>query len=742
VTKKKRFLSIDEIRMRKIKSTGQNEPEFSIKLPVIQRGLVWNPKQVELLFDSMMRGFPIGAFILGSYLESLDRKKSSSSGNNAFFLVDGQQRFHAIQTAFCNPWKSNDTQSMLWIDLDQPGGNDKHHRQFIPRLITCSHPWGFKKNDLDRRLLPAHKRREALDAFSALAGDSTAKKVGQIDLAYAQPWDAIRPVPMCLLLGYLSMGEQRFSWEGFIEFARSHLKGTPKGKILLNRGAESWITTLESKLGDIPTMGVPEALRRFVEVEIPVLYVDVQSGGSNTRAGNEERDQLEEFFIRVNAGGTPLQGEELMYSILKSIEPEAEIIIDNIREEHHLMVPSRLVLLLAQLKMAEERVKKETSNSLESSEAPRRPTVRQFRSLARKLKLSEGKDSYNELISRAKNITTLYKPVNQDFRLHPAITASIAHSSPDIFFMLLYRIRQDNEEYDTETMKRIVGVVTAIHWLARGSSKRSQIRYCVDQLWGLHPCKWSLKPCLTDNNGELVIPPPISPDAFTTALEKAFTETDDWNWDHLYKGKAFESISEHVEQLGIKKGHAEFAWRRFVDAFLWNKEILLYAQRHYLLRMFSAYDPTSANHLDDMNSPWDYDHIFPSKYTYRKQGIRKDIAELSWMIGNFRAWPAELNRSDQYDLPEDKLTNPKDSERIKDYLNDIDGSDVGSKIRKASFVNADWDEWQKIPETVRKAVKKHESFEEVRDNIRNAIITRTANVYREWYESLNIQQIL
>lgn len=33
-------------------------------LPHIQRELVWNEKQMYKLFDSMMRGYPIGTFLL------------------------------------------------------------------------------------------------------------------------------------------------------------------------------------------------------------------------------------------------------------------------------------------------------------------------------------------------------------------------------------------------------------------------------------------------------------------------------------------------------------------------------------------------------------------------------------------------------------------------------------------------------------------------------------------------------
>ena len=38
--------------------------ESEVLIPALQRGLVWKPRQVELLWDSILRGFPFGSFML------------------------------------------------------------------------------------------------------------------------------------------------------------------------------------------------------------------------------------------------------------------------------------------------------------------------------------------------------------------------------------------------------------------------------------------------------------------------------------------------------------------------------------------------------------------------------------------------------------------------------------------------------------------------------------------------------
>ena len=45
-------------------------------LPALQREFVWDPSQIENLFDSIVQGFPIGAFIFWEYSEKHWNDKS------------------------------------------------------------------------------------------------------------------------------------------------------------------------------------------------------------------------------------------------------------------------------------------------------------------------------------------------------------------------------------------------------------------------------------------------------------------------------------------------------------------------------------------------------------------------------------------------------------------------------------------------------------------------------------------
>jgi uncharacterized protein with ParB-like and HNH nuclease domain len=73
-----------------------------ICLPSFQRDFVWEPKQMAMLIESIVRHYPIGTFIFLRYLENRDLGKHSFVGTdyNAFrpkyYVIDGQQRLRTF----------------------------------------------------------------------------------------------------------------------------------------------------------------------------------------------------------------------------------------------------------------------------------------------------------------------------------------------------------------------------------------------------------------------------------------------------------------------------------------------------------------------------------------------------------------------------------------------------------------------------------------------------------------------
>lgn len=123
----------------------------SFCLPVIQRGYIWEPKKIELLFDSIMRDYPIGTFLFwqlneavlneinfysfckygSENVQSADEKNRIASQlcDDLVGVLDGQQRLTSLYIGSCSKYimrrGGNDTDKELYIDLTSKNELDK-----------------------------------------------------------------------------------------------------------------------------------------------------------------------------------------------------------------------------------------------------------------------------------------------------------------------------------------------------------------------------------------------------------------------------------------------------------------------------------------------------------------------------------------------------------------------------------------------------------------------------------------
>ena len=98
--------------------------EEAFKSHNIQRGLVWSPKQIGLLWDSIFKGIPIGTIML----LMKDNEKQ---------ILDGQQRLNAISLGFGN---DETPEKIIWINTNEIGACS-----FM--VTTLAHPWGYIDDD-------------------------------------------------------------------------------------------------------------------------------------------------------------------------------------------------------------------------------------------------------------------------------------------------------------------------------------------------------------------------------------------------------------------------------------------------------------------------------------------------------------------------------------------------------------------------------------------------------------------
>ena len=95
-----------------------NDTGIYAEIPAFQRGLVWNPAQIEVLWDSLLRGIPIGAISLipKEGAERYSQTATKNQWSEGYFILDGQQRCNAITFGF-REFNGEDKNPILWIDL-------------------------------------------------------------------------------------------------------------------------------------------------------------------------------------------------------------------------------------------------------------------------------------------------------------------------------------------------------------------------------------------------------------------------------------------------------------------------------------------------------------------------------------------------------------------------------------------------------------------------------------------------
>jgi hypothetical protein len=169
------FLTLPQIAGWQIETAPASAGEVIADLPALQRGAVWKVRQIEEVWDSIMRGFPIGAFTISLPDAALGRQDFKhqppvlSRKPATHLLLDGQQRATAIALAFDAIWlrKDNQAKGALWIDISAPP--KENERQFVFRVLTRAHPWGYSRTNPGDRL-GSGAIRASLRGFQTVAG--------------------------------------------------------------------------------------------------------------------------------------------------------------------------------------------------------------------------------------------------------------------------------------------------------------------------------------------------------------------------------------------------------------------------------------------------------------------------------------------------------------------------------------------------------------------------------------------
>lgn len=588
-------------------------PCCKAELPALQRGAVWKPGQIEVLWDSIFQGFPLGAFLLSPFDANLGQQSfkyqtpSAQTMPPTHMLLDGQQRANGIALGFLNPWCSTppaaDLKSVLWVDLaPPPKGRDV---AYMFRTVTRAHPWGYSLVDPESRITQ-HQIRLSLLAFRA-ASDPLydAAKPHEIPLHSVWPWDAVAPVPVSLLVQALHDTQgavaqaKGYAWQAIqqLAFMRTIADGQkePLSDHIRHWSAQqdtvrSAFNDRNSRLDDILAL----LWQRMSEYVIPANIVPIYALGktSYSTADAAQPNSVETLFIRVNSAGTALGGEELMYSLIKSSWIDAPKAIGQLT--HRLATPARIALLASRLVLARHQRAQQQANLFGENTSNLRlivtPSVDDFRRLmngqnkehpafAQDLKSYISGDGLQVFEAAHRFLT------QGQHGLPPVLANELAQRSPDVLFLFLCwldRLRFDSaavqldavdSTISTPAARRVLGFLTSLAWFAKPENKPRAVNtiwhglqtLSTDKLPEFFNRERFLKTMAIDINGKQNMIPVLAPDVLQRALQKCIlgyqgcketisrsdsTIWTDWNkWEWLIDQKRPRDIDDALHHI-------------------------------------------------------------------------------------------------------------------------------------------------------------------------------------------------
>ncbi|SFL69510.1 DUF262 domain-containing protein [Rugamonas rubra] len=695
-------------------------PPFVAGIPSLQRGAVWDAGQVELLWDSMMRGFPVGSLVLCRTLPSQSsRRHTRDSGwrgeEIGYHLLDGQQRCNAIALGFLDPLDAKlaeaDLPATLWLDLADTERKAGSTRQFLFRVLSKAHPWGYKSNDSADTL--------GVDAIRKACAKLACAPGQRPQLKHAWPTQCELAVPLAWILHPLLLRQMRGDslWRELARRCRQHAD-LP--------WAVSVADAIDKRSVDLaPLDQALENLRasRVIALKVqPEVLADgtVQTSGP---AGDETGGiaAVEQLFQRLNSAGTVLRGEELAFSMIKAYWPRIEESFDAIRDRHqrkqqpmpgsHLAsLAVRAALMNAKPDMAKLPAPLSISRIRAlSSAADERDQLLNYLGIANE---QAGGDDYRSAPLHGDLAQVdhwlLYRPEQDgDCGLPPVLRTSMARRTPELFLLLLYFAqcarRQALTPEQSESLRpSILGLATALCWFSDNPAN------AVDKLFGQRFAGRTLSPscfqhALRDCKLGFGLRSPAQLAACVPEAQAAdLQHKPRWTLRHV-------AVERHADAEARERDD----WP-FIERALKDRNLLLYAQRAFLAQRFPDYDPANADTWKQSNRPWDFDHILPSATLYYTKANASTSLFREWLnsTGNLRAWPMEENRSKA------------------DALGTIAPADLAP-----SLLNED----------------QHRAYEVARADVNQPELAlrfaataraRSIRIYAEWFDRLGIDQLL
>ncbi|MGV0996639.1 DUF262 domain-containing protein [Empedobacter falsenii] len=671
--------------LKQIADWQSNSKKSNVELPDLQRGFVWKPKQIEDLWDSIIRGYPIGSFLL-------------SKQDDKYSLLDGQQRATAIFLGHYNPFDTaNEVQSwsiktqlpVVWIDI-APEYKSKLSLYGL-RVVTNSHPWGYQIQNNDIRLTESD-RRHSIQIFR---NNPKNVSVGytKFENTTVFPYDCSFPIPLSFFL-------EADNVTTVLKMVEKYLPDYIKTK---RGGFENKIEYLELLRGELVN-NLNEIFNKISEIKDREIHANVVDELVIQQENEEDNPTL---FQRINSSGTTLSGDDLIYSIYKTIFPGTKTIVESIGL--NFIPPTQVISLINRIAVSDT----------ENDRFVKKLNIRDFQN---KIKDStfrsklEGFVTGSEIklaITRALNILSCKEIKEFNDEVPAVVIKSFVKHNQDLFLFLVYWLYKNDKDLTDELKFKIAGKIYLFNlfnfknikalWGAEIQNNNFWIKPVNEYIW------WN------DVDGINFITPPSLVEEYykRTDVIQRFKEKAETRWQLPDTNNSIVDYFQKIKGVKIDLDIANKYFEHFIGNIRGTKSLVLLAQREYVNDHFKDFN--QLEDFEDTNTPWDWDHIYPSEWVYNQKNIYQGIRDWNNTNGNFRVLSLDQNRSESNSLsPKARL----ESQRNKEI----------------SFVqDSDYKYWSKIEGRI---------YDCHIDNHFYAITTRMINMYKRFWDDFKIQEFI
>ena len=627
--------TVDSIRINDYLdwAAHSNTEQYSrvLAMPPIQRGFVWKPKKIQDLWDSLLRGMPIGSILLktsqcNDKSRDIDPNKGLTEPNKGhitensklgFHLMDGQQRTLAMLLGFqC----SIAGQHKLWIDFSEHGKNGS---QFQFRITTSAQPFGFNS---DGSRLSLDDRRKARIKYDGDGADKTKKEKFTNQKIFndktTKPWKA-------------GGNNQEYIFE-----VKSLWGNAMNPDFILMKGNANIDKAIQSRMDLFDV-----ALKKFQNQWLALIKIpDIEKQDDLTEP---EHDYLTMLFERISSGGAPLTPDDLLFSMIKQSWPEAHNIVYDLQNQvGSLMKPTDFVMTAFRLTALQ-------SDSIKGQGDPKL-NARTFHAHLNELldlkdrPLRKMIDSDGTLINAFKNlIATIEYSANTDqsYGIPRAMFPYMNESMLQVILFWMIR-NQENSSLIKESKDDIVRFI--LFWFVCQKNVKSAyeaskeaIKIIANEQGGFPGKRIYDKLTLKDEQGvslfhSLIIPPQVE----------------------ISSGKIREPYERSTYFFG--KDNSDL-----YSNFTSRKELLLWFQRKWISKKYPkiVFDPIAGQ--DEDNVPYDFDHFVPQSNWFSLYSIDYKPLKVNFKlftdhhyirralgnsIGNYRVMDGPENRS-RGDMP-------------------------------------------------------------------------------------------